>query len=149
MIGPRRRLHSGRGIGSVLKTLFSKIAPIAKTIFNFGKRAFNTDLGQAIAKSTQQNLAEGGIKLVDNVLKGENVKNSLKSAITETGQKTLTDSANLISETVKDKYLTDSSPKRSDRSNSKRKSSSKRKNKLKPSQTYIEKLKRRKQDFFT
>lgn len=106
MIGRTRfRVQTGRGLGSILSSIFSKLAPVARTVYNAGKRAINSTLGQSILKTTGQSVAEGGVNLIDDVLKGENVKNSLVKRAKNTAEKSLTDSAKLIQDAVKRKFV--------------------------------------------
>lgn len=106
MIGrTRHRVQSGRGLGNIFSTIFTKLAPIARSVFSAGHRALNSTLGRSILHSAGQAAAQGGVNLIDDVLKGENVKESLKNRAKSTAEKSLTDSAKLIQTAVKRKYI--------------------------------------------
>lgn len=103
----RRNVKIGRGLGGILSNIFSKIAPFAKTLFNIGKRAFNSTLGQSIVNKTKENTVESGMKALDDVMKGKNVVESLKSNIKDAATKSFKDSTNLVQKAVKRKLSPD------------------------------------------
>jgi hypothetical protein len=74
----RRNVQTGRGLGTILSSIFRTIAPYAKTLLNVGKRIFSSRPAQAIVKSAQQSALQSGLNVVDDVIKGKNVKRSLK-----------------------------------------------------------------------
>lgn len=74
----RRNVQTGRGLGTILSSIFRTIAPYAKTLLNVGKRIFSSRPAQAIVKSAQQSAVQSGLNVVDDVIKGKNVKRSLK-----------------------------------------------------------------------
>lgn len=79
MIANRKRnVQHGRGIGSILSTIFSKIAPIARTIFNIGKKVVKSTPVKKVFKSAQEEVIKSGIQVADDVLQGKNVQESLK-----------------------------------------------------------------------
>lgn len=77
----RRNVQVGRGLGSVLTSVFRTLSPYAKTLLNFGRRIFTSKPGRAIVKTAQQSAVESGLKVVDDVIKGKNVKASLKENV--------------------------------------------------------------------
>ena len=80
MIGPRKRnVQKGRGIGSILSSIFRKIAPFAKTILNIGRKAAATKPVQEVLKSAKKEALKTGVQIADDALKGKNIKDSIKS----------------------------------------------------------------------
>ena len=80
MIGPRKRnVQRGRGIGSILSSIFRKIAPFAKTILNIGRKAAATKPVQEVLKSAKKEALKTGVQIADDALKGKNIKDSIKS----------------------------------------------------------------------
>lgn len=80
MIGPRKRnVQRGRGIGSILSSIFSKIAPIARTILNIGRKAVKTKPVQEVLKSAKNEAIKTGLQVADDVFQGKNVVESIKS----------------------------------------------------------------------
>lgn len=79
MIGPRKRYSQhGRGIGSILSSVFRKILPFAKTILGIGRKAVNSKTGQSVIKSAKNEALKTGIQVADDALKGRNIGESIK-----------------------------------------------------------------------
>lgn len=80
MIGPRKRnVQRGRGIGSILSSIFRKIAPFAKTILNIGKKAVATKPVQEVLRSAKSEALKTGVQIADDALQGKNIKESIRS----------------------------------------------------------------------
>ena len=93
MIGPRKRnVQRGRGIGSILSSIFSKIAPIARTILNVGRRVVKTKPVQEVLKSAKSEALKTGVQIADDALQGKNIGESIKSNA-ETAAKSIAQSA--------------------------------------------------------
>lgn len=139
----RRIIQTGRGLGNVLSSLFKKGLPYVKSLLNAGKKLFNSAIGQNIFNVGKKHAAEGGMKLMDDVFKGENVKESLKKNIKSTAENTLKDSATIIQDTVKRKLANLTEP------TAKSNTYKKIKNKKKSSPTYNVSKRRKTSDIFS
>lgn len=124
MIGHRKRnVQRGRGLGSILSSLFSKIAPFARTLFNIGTKVVKSAPAQEVIKSAKNEALKTGIQVADDVLKGKNVKESIRSNV-ENAAKNVASSA--ISQ-AKKRLNNDLNP--GEISNKKQKSSKKKRKK--------------------
>ena len=84
MLGHRKRkVQVGRGLGTIFSTIFRKVAPIARTLFNVGKRLFKSAPVQRVAKSAADSALDSGVRVIDDVVQGKNLKDSLKENITK------------------------------------------------------------------
>ena len=93
MIGPRKRnVQKGRGIGSILSSIFSKIAPIARTILNIGRNAIKTKPVQSVIQSAKNEALKTGIQIADDAIQGKNIGESIKSN-TQAAAKSIASSA--------------------------------------------------------
>lgn len=93
MIGPRKRnVQRGRGIGSILSSIFRKIAPFARTILNIGKKAATSKPAQEVFRSAKNEALKTGIQIADDALQGKNVRESIRSNA-EKAAKTVAQSA--------------------------------------------------------
>lgn len=83
MIGHRRKKPQiGRGLGSILSTIFSKIAPIARTLMNVGKKVVKLKPVQNVISTAKNESIKSGLNLLDDVIQGKNVKQSIKANAT-------------------------------------------------------------------
>lgn len=80
----KRNVQNGRGIGSILSTVFRKIAPYAKTIINTGQRILSSKPAQNVLESGKQSIAKASVRVLDDVLQGKKVKESLKEHLSTT-----------------------------------------------------------------
>lgn len=88
MLGKRRRnVQVGRGLGSIFSKIFSKIAPIAKTLFNFGKKALASKPVKNVVNAAKDTAIQSGIQVIDDVIQGKNVGESLKENAAEASKK--------------------------------------------------------------
>lgn len=79
MIGPRKRYtQHGRGIGSILSSVFKKILPFVKTILGIGKKAASSKTGQSLIRSAKNEAIKSSLQVADDALKGQNIGESLK-----------------------------------------------------------------------
>lgn len=97
-------LHSqsgwhGRGVAGdgILGTIWNVAKPfLSKAMGLFGTAAKST-IGKKVIESAKDNAIKSGVKLVDDVLKGENVGQSLKKNLTDTAKNTLSEGTDIVS----------------------------------------------------
>lgn len=78
LIHRKRNVQQGRGVGSILSTIFRKIAPYAKTLLNTGQRILATKPAQRVLETGKQSLAKAGVQVVDDIFQGKNAKQSVR-----------------------------------------------------------------------
>ena len=94
MLGVRRRqVQVGRGLGSIFSTIFKKITPIAKSLYNIGKRIFSSAPVQKVAKNARDTALQSGVQIVDDVIQGKNVGESIKSNVKTASKRIANDAA--------------------------------------------------------
>lgn len=74
----KRNVQNGRGLGSILSTIFRKIAPLAKTLVTTGQRILTSKPAQQVIETGKQSLAKAGVQVADDIFQGKNVKQSVK-----------------------------------------------------------------------
>lgn len=70
----------GGGIGSFLANIAKKIIPF---LFKTGKAIASTGVGQRVISAAKDSAVNGGLNLVQDVLKGGNVKDSISTGLRE------------------------------------------------------------------
>lgn len=68
----------GGGIGSIFSNIFRGVVPFVGKLLGLGKRAAQGPVGRAVVKAARKTAMDAGLNLASDVLKGENVKASLK-----------------------------------------------------------------------
>ena len=81
------KLQRGRGLGSVLGRIFRGVIPIAKMLFNTGKKLANTSVGKQLVQVAKRTAIEEGANLASDVIKGQNVKASVKYRLSNATKK--------------------------------------------------------------
>ena len=96
MLGLRKRkvkLQTGRGLGSIFSSIFRKIKPIARSLYNIGKRVFSSAPVKKVVKSAQNTALQGGVQVIEDVNQGKNVAESLKTNVKQASKKIASDAA--------------------------------------------------------
>lgn len=70
-------IQRGRGLGGILKSVFSYVKPIFRNIFSFGKKAVKQPIVRDIISDVKDTAIQTGVSTVTDLLKGESVKQSL------------------------------------------------------------------------
>ena len=73
--------QAGAGIGSVFSKLFSNVVPIVKSIFNVGKQAAATPLGQAVIRDAKKTAMQAGLNVVNDAMEGKNILQSTRDQV--------------------------------------------------------------------
>ena len=77
----------GSGIGSLFSNIFRGLIPIAKGLFNVGKKVVASPSGQRIMKAAKDSAIEAGIDLAHDALQGNNIKEATSKHISAAKRK--------------------------------------------------------------
>jgi hypothetical protein len=123
-------LQRGRGIGSLLSSLFRSVVPALKTV---GAKVLKSGLVRDVGKSLADSAVRSGLQLATTALDGGSMKGSLGSSIT--------DAKRAVSQVIKERQL-DSSAGNSSSSNGRKRVAPKRLSRANPSTKRRRKKKR-------
>jgi len=71
-------VQRGRGIGSILTSLFKGVVPAIKA---FGKTLFSSPVTKAVAKTARDAAVDAGLNVAADVLEGRNVSSSIDQGL--------------------------------------------------------------------
>jgi hypothetical protein len=76
-------VQRGSGIGSIFSNIFKKLIPLGAKLFNIGRKAAKSTVGQHVIKAAKRTALQSGLDLANDVLDGKSLKSSLKSRLGE------------------------------------------------------------------
>ena len=88
----------GSGVGSIFSNIFRKLIPLAsklipfatKTaskVFNIGKKAAQSQVGQKVIKAAKKTAFDTGVSIAQDTLEGKNLKTAARQRMKEAGTK--------------------------------------------------------------
>lgn len=88
----------GSGIGSIFSNIFRKLIPLASKIipvasraatkvFNFGKKAAQSRVGQKVIKAAKKTAFDTGVSIAQDTLEGKTLKKAARQRMKEAGTK--------------------------------------------------------------
>lgn len=98
-LGGRGAWH-GRGVvgGGMWGSLWNFAKPLLSKAINVFGSAAASPVGKQVIASVKDNAIKSGVKIVDDVLKGENVGQSLKKNLSDSAKNTLSEGSNIVSQ---------------------------------------------------
>lgn len=103
LLRKRNRAQVGRGIGSILSVLWTTLAPFAKQLFKWGKKAVTSNTAKEIGRSATTTALEKGVAAVNSAMSGEPIKDSLKKNAKEAGKDILKTGVSAVTKSVQKK----------------------------------------------
>ena len=131
LLRKRQRIQVGRGIGSILSVFWNAIAPFAKQLFKWGRKALSSGTAKEIGKNVASTALEKGVSAITDAMSGEPIRDTVKKNLKEAGSDILASGITEVSKTVEKKQAKKQAKKRaaSEAPNEKKKKAPK----LKPS----------------
>jgi hypothetical protein len=72
----RKQIQYGRGVGSILRTMYNHVFPVIKSV---GTRVLSSPITKSVLKIAKQSAADAGIRIVKETLQGKKLSKSLGS----------------------------------------------------------------------
>lgn len=85
LLRKRQRIQVGRGIGSILSVFWNAIAPFAKQLFKWGRKALSSGTAKEIGKNVASTALEKGVSAVTDAMSGEPIRDTVKKNLKEAG----------------------------------------------------------------